>query len=107
MEAAGFLTQSRKGAKLFGLATLRLCDFALKGLSYPWNPRNPRFSSFGCGFAALCSLWLIHLWLRLAVLGFLRIFAVIQSKCLPMNHLYAKLARFQSRSIKVYQGKSR
>jgi hypothetical protein len=56
--AAGFLTQSRKGAKaqrvFSGLASLGLGDFALKGLSYPWNSRNPQFNSFDCGVAALC-----------------------------------------------------
>jgi hypothetical protein len=46
-----FLTQRRKGAKaqsdLSCLASLRLGDFALKSLLYPW------FNFFGCGVAAL------------------------------------------------------
>jgi len=55
-----------------------------------------------------CSSCQKHLfWLRLAVLGFLRIFAAIQSKRLSMNYLHSKLGRFQSRSIKLNQGKSR
>jgi hypothetical protein len=41
---AGFLPQSRQGAKaqraFSGLASWRLGDFAMKGLFYPWNPRN-------------------------------------------------------------------
>jgi hypothetical protein len=41
------------------LASLRLCDFALKRLSYLCNPCNPWFNSFGCGwsrcaFSPLC-----------------------------------------------------
>jgi len=48
-----FLTQRRKGPKaqsvLSCLASLRLGDFALKSLLYPW------FHFFGCGVAALCS----------------------------------------------------
>jgi hypothetical protein len=45
------LPQSREGAKaqrvFSGSASLRLGVFALKGLFYPRNPRNPRFNSFG------------------------------------------------------------
>jgi len=100
-------------------AALRLCDFALKGLSYPWNPRNPRFSSFGCGFAALCSLWLIHLRLRLAALGLscppklqrrrMRPFAENKCKLLSINNLRQQTAfpvQGQSSLIKVNQGVS-
>jgi hypothetical protein len=46
-----FLTQRRKSPKAQSvhscLATLRLGDFALKSLLYPW------FNFFGCGVAAL------------------------------------------------------
>jgi hypothetical protein len=47
----GFLAQRRKDAKRqrvsFVFASLRLGDFALKDLLYPW------FNPFGCGSTAL------------------------------------------------------
>jgi len=36
---------------------------------------------------SLCSLWLIHYWLRLVALGVLRIFGAIQSRRLPASAL--------------------
>jgi hypothetical protein len=47
------------------------------------------------------------LWLRLATLGLLRLLAANQWKCLSMKYLQSKTRRFQARSIKVNQGKSR
>jgi hypothetical protein len=56
----GYLTQRRKGAKtqsvLSFFASLRRCDFALKGLFY--SRGNPWFSFVGCGspHCAFCAI---------------------------------------------------
>jgi len=76
-----------------------------ESISHPCHPCHPWFKFFGCGSAALCSLWSSHLWLRRIALGLLGLFAAIQAKCPSMNHLRQKTSipdQAKSNQIKVF-----
>src|ERR1039458_2604663 len=59
------------------------------------NAKNTETRAYGA--FSLRSLWSIRLWLRLAALGLLRLFAANQLKFLSMNNLLSKVSFFQSR----------